>query len=53
MAITIRPTPHLKNEQAIQFLEKVKAEQSHKIEFSAQKKKAIRILEKAKKSQKD
>lgn len=47
MAITIRPTPHLKDEQANNFLVKVREKENSKISFSAQKEKAQQIIAKA------
>ena len=47
MAITIRPTPHLKDDQAKSFLDRVKEKESSRINFTEQKAKAKRILAKA------
>ena len=47
MAISIRPTPILEGTEAKDFLRKVEAKKSEKIDFTQQKAKAERILAKS------
>jgi hypothetical protein len=47
MAISIRPTPVLEGTEAKDFLRKVEAKKSERIDFREQKAKAERILAKS------
>lgn len=50
MAISIRPTPTLKGEDAKRFLTKIEKDKNNKIDFTTQIERAKKIIEKSKRA---